>query len=104
MPTSPARRCLKCNRLIKGQCPCSPGWQRKPDSWAGGSSRQWRVFRAGWLRDHPYCMDCGSLATVVCHLPGTNYAIDRCNPTAIEGQRCQRCDARVTAQQGRASR
>lgn len=49
-------------------------------------------------------MDCGAVATVVCHKAGTDYTVDRLNPEAIEGQRCQPCDARVTAQQGNAAK
>jgi hypothetical protein len=49
-------------------------------------------------------MDCGAVATIVCHKPGTDYETDRLNPDAIEGQRCRNCDAIITARQGRAAR
>lgn len=104
MPTSAPRRCRTCQALVKDRCPdCDRGWARKPPSWQGVSKRAWRVFREAWLADHPWCMDCGARATVVCHERGTDYLRDRLNPEAIEGQRCQPCDARETSRQGRAS-
>ena len=101
MPTSAPRRCKTCKQLVHGRCDtCDKPWTRKPRSWAGGSTQAWRNLRAQWLAEHPLCMDCGAIATVVCHKPGTNYATDRLNPDAIEGQRCRPCDARETARQG----
>jgi hypothetical protein len=114
MPSRPPKQCNSCKGRYTGRyCPtCSKGWAtRKPKSWRGGSTPAWRLFRADWLANHPVCMDfgkrdgCTGVATVVCHRPGTDYERDRCNPAAIEGQRCKACDAVVTGQQGgRASR
>lgn len=112
MPTRPPKQCGRCGTRFTGRyCPtCSNGWAtRKPSSWKG-SRVGWSAFREGWLAEHPVCMDfgqrdgCLGLATVVCHKPGTDYARDRCNPEAIEGQRCKPCDAAVTAAQGHAAR
>lgn len=101
MPNRPPTLCPRCHRTHSpGDCR-TPGWtERKPTSWAAGSTRAWRRFRQAWLDAHPLCMDCGDLATVVCHKPGTDYQQDRLNPDAIEGQRCAACDAKVTAAQG----
>jgi len=113
MPTHPGKQCPTCSAKYQGpRCPtCSNGWAtRKPRSWSGGSTREWRAFRSAWLAEHPVCMDfgkragCLGVATVVCHRPGTDYGVDRCNPEAIEGQRCAFCDATVTAEQGAAAR
>lgn len=113
MPTHPGKSCGRCGARYTGRyCPtCSNGWAtRKPKSWARGSTPEWRAFRAAWLNEHPVCMDfdkrdgCLGVATVVCHRPGTDYRVDRCNPAAIEGQRCAYCDAIVTAEQGHAAR
>lgn len=105
MPTRPPALCARCHHAhLAGQCPQAPrSWTRKPETWRQGSTRAWRTFRAAWLRAHPLCMDCGDLATVVCHKPGTDYDLDRLNPEAIEGQRCRPCDAAETARQGNAA-
>lgn len=106
MPTAARRRCAGCKQLVDGRCPtCQTSWTRKPKSWRHGSTRAWRTFRTHWLDEHPLCMetDCDQLATVVCHIEGTDYTTDRLNPEAIEGQRCAACDAMRTSQYGNRS-
>lgn len=105
MPAASPRLCPACGGRVRGRCLCTQGterWTRKPRSWAGGSTRAWRTFRADWLNDHPICMEpeCTALATVVCHKPDIDYDRDRLNPDAIEGQRCESHDAKVTGHQG----
>lgn len=108
MPAASAKLCPKCRQIYRAKaCPtCYRPWSAKPASWAHGSynQREWELFRQDWLAHHPLCMDCGQPATVVCHKPGIDYSVDRCNPDAIEGQRCADCDAIETARQGAAAR
>lgn len=85
MPTSAPTRCLSCKRLVRGRCPtCKPSWSRKPKTWDKGSTWAWRLFRAGYLSEHPLCVGlehwCGDVATVVDHLDGCDYDVDRMNP------------------------
>ena len=75
MPTSPPRVCARCGAAVTGACPhCTQAWERKPDSWRGGSTRRWRRFRLAWLADHPLCegwphgAHCGRVADTVDHI------------------------------------
>ena len=104
MPESAPHRCRRCGQLVRGICACYTPFRDRPPSWNRGGKKGWDAFRRRWLAAHPWCMDCGAPAVRVCHKPGTDYLRDRCNPAAIEGQRCEPCDLIVTARQGSQSR
>jgi hypothetical protein len=92
---------VRCKQLVRGACPtCDKPWVDRPPSWSKGGKAGWFRFRHNWLKEHPWCMDCGAKATRVCHRFGTDYSKDRCNPAAIEGQRCEPCDLIITSRQG----
>lgn len=117
MPTRPPRVCAGCGAAVTGRCPtCSPEpWARKPSSWAGGSTRRWRRFRAAWLADHPLCVGypadyrCGRVADAVDHIrnlggfpPEQREAarFDRGNVQSL----CRACHQRKTNDESAATR
>lgn len=105
MPSAPPRRCLKCRALFTGHhCPtCNPPWARKPASWAAGGNSRWRRLRAWWLANHPLCAVCGAVADTVDHIDGTDYAVQRYDPTMLRSL-CTACHRIRTARQGSEAR
>lgn len=110
MPESPPRVCPRCRRTVRGACPgCSAPWRGKDERGSRNPWRRelrvdhkrWERFRAWYLGEHPLCARCErELASVVNHLPGTDYDRDRFSEAWVEGL-CSPCNATVTGQQGR---
>lgn len=103
MPESAPHRCRYCGQLTR-YCPCEKtGWSQHSGNWANvgrDEMNAWKRLTYHWLKAHPWCMDCGQPARVVCHYADTNYRINRLNLDWIEGQRCRKCDAVDTAAHG----
>lgn len=77
MPARAPRIC-SCGHLVPSgaQCPCQIRGaaarkarfdKTRPNSSQRGYNRDWEKARARYLRQHPYCVACGSLANVVDH-------------------------------------
>jgi 5-methylcytosine-specific restriction protein A len=71
--------------------------KRRPNAAARGYTSDWRNARAEYLAQHPTCVECGALATVVDHVKAhkgnTLLFWDRLNWQAL----CKPCHDRKTA-------
>ncbi|MGC4891072.1 hypothetical protein [Micromonospora sp. DT227] len=111
MPTRTKRICTRCRQTIPpGPCPtCDQAWTRKPDSWAGGSTRRWRRLRQSKLdanldRNGGLCEHgCGRLAAEVHHEGGFTTDAERYDWHRLRAL-CPPCHADQTAAQSQAAR
>jgi len=77
MPSKPPRLCACGHRVAAGlRCACEAKHdaerkarfeRTRPNSSARGYTGAWDKARAAYLAEHPYCVRCGALATVVDH-------------------------------------
>ncbi len=79
MPTKPKRSCayVSCaNRVPAGQTFCRQHQKeqtrrydkKRGSSYERGYNARWRKYRRIFLNHHPFCAECGGIATVVDHI------------------------------------
>jgi 5-methylcytosine-specific restriction protein A len=72
---------------------------RSTDPFRIYSTPEWRIFRALVLAAHPYCVDCGALATDVDHLIPVREAPERALDPSNVAPRCHRDHSRRTSRE-----
>jgi 5-methylcytosine-specific restriction enzyme A len=99
MPMRPPKICLDCHKLVYGGAArCPEHTVKRPSGAQQGYGRPWRRIRDRYLEEHPWCVSCGTIATMVDHIRpklqgGTD---DETNLQAL----CASCHARKTARDG----
>jgi len=108
MPTKPKRSCayISCpNRVPAGQTFCRQHQKeqvrrydkKRGSSYDRGYNVRWRRARRMYLNHHPFCYECGGLATVVDHIIPHKGDQDLFWDESNWGSMCTACHGKKTA-------